>query len=91
MFSSALNHVFILLTSNACLQADGLPQSVFGQYAAQWFPAMVDAVLDPEGFKEGSHLHYILLDCCVTWMGWQLLFPLPPEGDAAPRLLDYLV
>ena len=53
--------------------------------------AMVDAVLDPEGFKEGSHLHYILLDCCVTWMGWQQLFPLPPEGDAAPRLLDYLV
>ncbi|KAK9826371.1 hypothetical protein WJX81_003941, partial [Elliptochloris bilobata] len=68
-----------------------LPHSVFGQHAEQWFPAMVDAVLGREDFKEGEHIHYLLLDCCVTWMAWPALFPRPPEGDAAPRLMEYLV
>ena len=65
--------------------------SLFGHFASQWFPAMVDAVLDAAGPPEKGGVHYLLLDCCVTWMQWPLLFPRPPEGDAAHKLLHYLV
>ena len=65
--------------------------SLFSHFASQWFPAMVDAVLDAAGPPEKGGVHYLLLDCCVTWMQWPLLFPRPPEGDAAHKLLQYLV
>lgn len=65
--------------------------SLFGHFASQWFPAMVDAVLHAAGPPEKGGVHYLLLDCCVTWMQWPALFPRPPEGDAAHKLLQYLV
>jgi hypothetical protein len=64
------------------------PPSVFGRHAEHWFPAMLDAVLGAAPPDKG--VHYLLLDCCVTWLEWPALFPRPPE-ESARRLVDHLV
>ncbi len=73
---------------------------VFGHFAAEWFPAMMSAVLGnaEEAAEEG--IHYLLLDVCLTCLSWHTLFPAlhkatpslsPQVKVAADALMDYLV
>ena len=73
---------------------------VFGHFAAEWFPAMMSAVLGnaDEAAEEGIHI--LLLDVCLTCLSWPALFPavhkaspsLSPQVKlAADALMDYLV
>ena len=73
---------------------------VFGHFAAEWFPAMMSAVLGnaEEAAEEG--IHYLLLDVCLMCLTWHTLFPavhkaspsLSPQVKlAADALMDYLV
>ena len=73
---------------------------VFGHFAAEWFPAMMSAVLGnaEEAAEEG--IHYLLLDVCLTCLNWHTLFPAvhkatpslsPQVKVAADALMDYLV
>ena len=71
----------------ACPQGE---PSIFGGFAAEWFPAMVDALIGGVEKPESVGLHYFLLDACVTFLGWPALFPVPPRGGAAPTLMSYL-
>ncbi len=65
--------------------------SIFGRFAAEWFPVMVDALIGDVEKPEEVGIHYFLLDACVTFLGWPALFPVPPRGGAAPTLMNYLV
>ena len=68
--------------------------SVFGRYAAQWFPPMVDALVGHLYRQpEEAGIHYLLLDACVTFLTWPALFATPPGGanGSAAQLLRYLV
>ena len=91
-FSGRMRRVYAAAQEAGEQQAPQEPQaappSVFGRHAEQWFPAMLDAVLGAAPPDKG--VHYLLLDCCVTWLEWPALFPRPPE-DAARRLTDHLV
>ncbi len=73
---------------------------VFGHYAAEWFSAMMSAVLGnaEEAAEEGIHI--LLLDVCLTCLNWHALFPALHKGSpslspqvkvAADALMDYLV
>ena len=65
--------------------------SLFGRFAAQWFPAMVDALIGHIKAPEETGVHYLLLEACVTFLSWDSLFPVPPRGDEASQLMNYLV
>ena len=72
--------------------------SVFGRHAARWFGPMAEALMAASRHSQGSEdtppgIHYLLLDACVTFLGWPALFPSPPGGPQgpAPQLLRYLV
>ena len=65
--------------------------SPFGRFAVHWFPAMVDVLTGSIQAPEQAGVHYLLLDACVTFLGWNVLFPVPPTGEAASQLMSYLV
>ena len=76
--------------------------SIFGHFAAQWMPVMVDALLGDEDAAEKDGVNYFLLDMCVTLLRWTPLFPplrsdtpekrLPSEwAPAAQSLINFLV
>ena len=68
--------------------------SVFGRFAAHWFGPIVDVLVGSQHRQPAEQgIHYFLLDACVTFLGWPLLFPTPPGGPPgpAPQLLRYLV
>lgn len=65
--------------------------SPFGRFAVHWFPAMVDVLIGGIQAPEQAGVHYLLLDACVTFLGWDALFPVPPMGGAASQLMSYLV
>ena len=65
--------------------------SIFGHFAAGWFPAMVDVLIGNAQTPQDTGVHYMLLDACVTFLGWDSLFPVPPRQEVATRLMDYLV
>lgn len=68
-----------------------LEPSIFGRFASEWFPAMVDALIGGETDPRRDGIHYLLLDSCVMFLGWPSLFPVPPRGGAAASLMNYLV
>ena len=72
------------------LQPEANP-SIFGHFAAEWFPAMVDVLIGNTQAPQEAGVHYMLLDACVTFLGWDSLFPVPPQQEVANRLMDYLV
>ena len=65
--------------------------SLFGRFAAQWFPAMVSALIGHIQAPSEAGVHYLLLEACVTFLSWDSLFPVPPRGDEASQLMNYLV
>ncbi len=65
--------------------------SLFGRFAGHWFPAIVDVLIGSIQAPEQAGVHYLLLDACVTFLGWDALFPMPPRGEAASQLMSYLV
>lgn len=73
---------------------DGTPAaepSLFGRFATQWFPAMVDALIGKIQDPPEAGVHYLLLEACVTFLSWDSLFPVPPRGVEASQLMSYLV
>lgn len=52
---------------------------------------MVDVLTGSIQAPEQAGVHYLLLDACVTFLGWDALFPVPPRGEAASQLMSYLV
>jgi hypothetical protein len=76
--------------------------SVFGRFAALWFPPMVDALVGgpsapaPPAARP-PRMNHVLLDVCVTAATWPALMPargeaLPAEAiPAAQALVGYLV
>lgn len=52
---------------------------------------MVDALIGGAQSPQERGVHYLLLEACVTFLGWESLFPVPPGRGAAPQLIDYLV
>ncbi len=65
--------------------------SIFGRFAGKWLSAMVDVLVGTEADPRKDGIHYLLLDACVTFLGWPALFPVPPGGDAPANLMNYLV
>jgi hypothetical protein len=65
--------------------------SIFGRLAVDWFPAMVEVLVRNVSSPEKIGIHLVMLDTCVSFLSWPLLFPVPPRGGAAARLMDYLV
>ena len=66
------------------LQPEANP-SIFGHFAAEWFPAMVDVLIGNTQAPQEAGVHYMLLDACVTFLGWDSLFPVPPQQEVANR------
>ena len=64
---------------------------MFAAFAAQWFPALVDAVCSGAEDPASAGVHYFLVDLCIMFLGWPGLFPQPPDTAAARDLLDVLV
>ena len=52
---------------------------------------MVDVLIGSVQAPEQAGVHYLLLDACVTFLGWDALFPVPPREGAASQLMSYLV
>ncbi len=91
-----LTYTIVNLQASATEPSPG----VFGHFAAEWFPAMMSAVLGnaEEAAEEGIHI--LLLDVCLTCLTWHTLFPAlhkaspslsPQVKVAADALMDYLV
>ena len=72
------------------LQPEANP-SIFGHFAVEWFPAMVDVLISNTQAPQEAGVHYMLLDACVTFLSWDSLFPVPPQQELATQLMDYLV
>lgn len=80
---------------------DQAEPSVFACFAHHWFPAIMAAVLGSAEEAAEQGIHYLLLDACLTCLGWQALFPAAHRGAgpglepqiklAADSLMDYLV
>ena len=65
--------------------------SIFGHFAAKWFSAMIGVLISNTQTPQEAGVHYMLLDACVTFLGWDSLFPVPPRQEVAIQLMDYLV
>ena len=52
---------------------------------------MTDALIGNTRAPQEAGVHYMLLDACVTFLGWEPLFPVPPRQEVATQLMDYLV
>ena len=52
---------------------------------------MVNALIGNIQAPEEAGVHYLLLDACVTFLSWDSLFPVPPRGEEASQLIEYLV
>ena len=72
------------------VQPEAIP-SIFGRFAAEWFPAMTNVLISNTQAPQEAGVHYMLLDACVTFLGWDSLFPVPPKQEVAVQLMDYLV
>ena len=74
---------------------------MFGQFAAEWFPALMGAVLGVAEAAAEAGIHSLLLDVSLMCLTWQDLFPAlhtaaattlhPQVKLAADALMDYLV